>query len=180
VILPGSSREGQSFFSGHDLLSSQRSRYICSACCPRMARKSFGRFCFLGEIAHFLKFSSTADSAQPNHLRLLLPFGGEVSSVVFQKAARGIFWDFRHPNGLLTIRKHRGKQSSKKIPFPEQRITKPGNTDSCEKSYNLTKRPQNQRFSAFPGFAGRSIPAQQVKAEMAAFKKKRKKNRSLK
>jgi len=41
------------------------------------------KFCFLGEIAHFLKFSSTADSAEPNHLRLLLPFGGEVLSVVF-------------------------------------------------------------------------------------------------
>ena len=41
------------------------------------------KFCFLGEIAHFLKFSSTADSAEPNHLRLILPFCGEVLSVVF-------------------------------------------------------------------------------------------------
>ena len=68
-------------------------------------------FCFLGEIAHFLEFSSTADSAEPNHLRLLLPFGGEVFSVVFQKAACWIFWDFRHLNGgFLTIRKQREKQ----------------------------------------------------------------------
>ena len=33
-------------------------------------------FCFLGEIAHFLKFSSAAQSAEPNRLRLVLPFGG--------------------------------------------------------------------------------------------------------
>ena len=58
------------------------------------------KFCFLGEVAHFLKFSSTGDSAEPNHMRLLLPFGGEVLSVVFQKAARGIFWDFRHLMGF--------------------------------------------------------------------------------
>ena len=51
-------------------------------------------FCFLGEIAHFLKFSSTAHSAEPNHLRLLLLFGGKVLSVVLQKATRGIFWGF--------------------------------------------------------------------------------------
>jgi hypothetical protein len=37
-------------------------------------------FCFLGEIAHFLKFSSTAHSAKPNHLRLLLLLGGKVLS----------------------------------------------------------------------------------------------------
>ena len=47
--------------------------------------------CFLSEIAHFLKFSSTAHSAEPNHLRLLLLFGGKVLSVVLQKASRGIF-----------------------------------------------------------------------------------------
>src|SRR5215472_5356960 len=60
-------------------------------------------FCFLGEIAHFLKFSSTADSAEPNHVRLLLPFGAEVLSVVFQKAAREIFWDFRKNDSGQTI-----------------------------------------------------------------------------
>src|SRR6516164_8688449 len=42
-------------------------------------------FCFLGEIAHFLEFSSTADSAEQNHLRLLLPFGVEVFSVATGK-----------------------------------------------------------------------------------------------
>jgi hypothetical protein len=60
-------------------------------------------FCFFGEIAHFLKFSSTADSAEPNHVRFLLPFGGEVLSVVFQKAARVIFWDFRKNDYGQTI-----------------------------------------------------------------------------
>ena len=58
-------------------------------------------FCFLGGIAHFLKFPSAAHSAEPNHLRLLLLFGGKVLSVVLQKASRGIFWDFRHLNGGL-------------------------------------------------------------------------------
>ena len=73
-------------------------------------------FCFLGEIAHFLKFSSTAHSAEPNNLRLLLPFRGDVLSVVFQKAARWIFWDFRHLNGLLTIRKQRKNSPQKTSP----------------------------------------------------------------
>ena len=73
-------------------------------------------FRFLGEIAHFLKFSSTAHSAEPNHLRLLLPFRGDVLSVVFQKATRWIFWDFRHLNGLLTIRKQRENRPQKSSP----------------------------------------------------------------
>jgi len=81
-----------------------------------MARKSFGRFCFLGEIAHFLKFSSTAHSAEPNHLRLLLLFGGKVLSVVLQKASRGIFWDFRHLNGGFDYPQATGKATFKKIP----------------------------------------------------------------
>jgi len=72
------------------------------------------KFCFLGEVAHFLKFSSTGDSAEPNHMRLLLPFGGEVLSVVFQKAARGIFWDFRHLMGDLSA--SNGKTVLKKLP----------------------------------------------------------------
>ena len=63
------------------------------------------KFCFLGGVAHFLKFSSTSDSAKPNHMRLLLPFGGEVLSVVFQKAAHGIHthcpvFILKHPGGL--------------------------------------------------------------------------------
>jgi hypothetical protein len=74
------------------------------------------KFRFLGDVAHFLKFSSTGDSAEPNHMRLLLQFGGEVLSVVFQKAARGIFWDFRHLNGLLTIRKQRKNSPQKASP----------------------------------------------------------------
>ena len=49
-------------------------------------------------------------------MRLLLPFGGEVLSVVFQKGARGIFWDFRHLNGLLTIRKQRENSPQKTSP----------------------------------------------------------------
>jgi hypothetical protein len=40
--------------------------------------------------------------------------------------------------------------SKKEFPSPEQRISEPGNTGSCEKSYNFTKHPQRRRFSAFP------------------------------
>jgi len=72
--------------------------------------------CFLSEIAHFLKFSSTAYSAEPNNLRLLLLFGGKVLSVVLQKASRGIFWDFRHLNGGFDYPQATGKATFKKIP----------------------------------------------------------------
>jgi len=71
-------------------------------------------FCFLGEIAHFLKFCSTAHSAKPNHLRLLLLFGGKVLSVVLQKAIRGIFWEFRHLYGGFDYREAMGKTTLKK------------------------------------------------------------------
>jgi hypothetical protein len=87
-------------------------------------------FCFLGGIAHFLKFPSAAHSAEPNHLRLLLLFGSKVLSLVLQKASRGIFWGFRHLNAVLIIGKQRERQPSKKIPQPEQRISEPGNTGS--------------------------------------------------
>ena len=52
----------------------------------------FAILCFHSRngVAHFLKFCSTGDCIEPNHLRLLLLFGEEVSSVVvFQKAACG-------------------------------------------------------------------------------------------
>jgi hypothetical protein len=70
--------------------------------------------CFLSEIAHFLKFSSAAHSAEPNHLRFLLLFGGKVLSAVLQKASRGIFWDFRHLNGGFDYREATGKATLKK------------------------------------------------------------------
>src|SRR6516225_10578065 len=58
----------------------------------------FAKLCFLSSnrVAHFLKFCSTGDSMEPNHLRLLLLFGEEVSSVVFQKAACGIVCNVQH------------------------------------------------------------------------------------
>ena len=68
--------------------------------CLRTARKSFGKILLPWRSRPFLKFSSTGDSAEPNYMRFLLPFGREVLCVVFQKAARGIFWDFRHLKGL--------------------------------------------------------------------------------
>src|SRR6516225_6797313 len=52
--------------------------------------------------------------------------------------------------GALIIGKQRERQPSKRFPSPEQRISEPGNTGSCEKSYNFTKHPQRRRFSAFP------------------------------
>jgi len=107
-------------------------------------------FCFLGEIAHFLKFSSTAHSAEPNNLRLLLPFRGDVLSVVFQKAARWIFWDFRHLNGLLTIRKQRENRPQKSSPVhgAADHLNR-GRRDTCKSRYNFGKQLQIQQFVLF-------------------------------
>jgi hypothetical protein len=84
-------------------------------------------FCFLIEIAHFLKFSSAAHSAEPNRLRLVLPFGGDVLSVVFQKATGRVFWDFRHLNGLLTFQTQRENSPKKRSPrFESRQSPEPG------------------------------------------------------
>src|SRR5262249_12860755 len=94
-------------------------------------------FCFLSGVTHSLKFSSRSDSIEPNQMRLLLPFGGEVLSVEFQKAAREIFWNFRHLNGLLTIRKQRENSPQKTSPAhraAEHRNR--GRRIRCENSYN--------------------------------------------
>jgi hypothetical protein len=99
-------------------------------------------FGFLGEIAHFLKFSSTAHSAEPNHLRLLLLFGSEVLSVVLQKASRGISWDFRHLNGGFDYREATGKATpQKRLPSQSSESLNRGTRVVCEKNNNFMKHP---------------------------------------
>src|SRR6516225_2261485 len=51
--------------------------------------------------------------------------------------------------GALIIGKQRERQPSKRFPSPEQRISEPGNTGSCEKSYNFRKTRKSNDFLRF-------------------------------
>src|SRR6516225_5734386 len=72
----------------------------------------FAKLCFLSSnrLAHFLKLCSACNSIEPNHLRLLLLFGEEVSSVVFQKATSGIVCDVRHLGAIWLSGRNRERQ----------------------------------------------------------------------
>jgi len=102
-IYPGATAASITFYGVGFAVVAQITIYLHSLFLGHESLKYFfAILCFHSRngVAHFLKFCSTGDCIEPNHLRLLLLFGEEVSSVAFQKAACGIVCNVQHLSAI--------------------------------------------------------------------------------